>query len=155
MRQSTTAASSRTLLDQAVDDNGDKRPVYADSAYRSKEHRETLADAQIESQVCEKGTCGCPLSEEQKQSNQRKSNVIGLMNVVYNIRRLVQLLARDAKALARTLSASRVSCAHSNDDPYAFNNSNACMRFPLRSCAQGEGSRSGVRADDRACRNPA
>jgi transposase, IS5 family len=54
------------LLDQTVDDNGDKRPVYADSAYRSKEHEETLADAQIESQVCEKGTRGCPLSEEQK-----------------------------------------------------------------------------------------
>lgn len=51
------------LLDQTVDDNGEKRPVYADSAYRSKEHEETLADAQIESQVCEKGTRGCPLSE--------------------------------------------------------------------------------------------
>jgi IS5 family transposase len=76
------------------------------------------------------------LSEEQKQSNRRKSKVrariehifgaqqamggghlvgtlglarakvkIGLMNLVYNMRRLVQLLARDAKALARTLSA--------------------------------------------------
>jgi transposase, IS5 family len=123
------------LLDQTVDDNGDKRPVYADSAYRSKEHEETLADAEIESQVCEKGTRGCPLSEEQKQSNRRKSKVrarvehifgaqqamgghfvrtiglarakvkIGLMNLVYNMRRLVQLLKCEAAALARTLSA--------------------------------------------------
>ncbi|MGH8605288.1 MAG: transposase [Gammaproteobacteria bacterium] len=43
------------LLDQTVDDNGDKRPVYADSASHSKEHGETLADAQIESQGCERG----------------------------------------------------------------------------------------------------
>jgi IS5 family transposase len=34
-----------------------------------------LAEAEIESLVCEKGTCGCPLSEEQKQSNRRKSKV--------------------------------------------------------------------------------
>jgi IS5 family transposase len=123
-------------LDQAVDDNGDKRPVHADSAYRSKEHEATLVDAGIESQACEKGTRGCPSSEEQKQSNRRKSKVrvrvepifgaqhamgghlvrtiglarakveIGLMNLVYNMRRLVQLLDRDAKALARTPSAT-------------------------------------------------
>ena len=30
---------------------------------------------------------------------------IGLMNLVYDMRRLVQLLEHDAKALARTLSA--------------------------------------------------
>ena len=83
------------------------------------------------------GMCGgCPLIEEQKQSDRRKWKVrarvehifgaqqairghlvrtiglarakvkIGLMNVVYNMRRLVQLFARDAKALARTLSAA-------------------------------------------------
>ena len=43
---------------------------------------------------------------------------IGLMNLVYDMRRLVQLLERDAKALARTLSApSRVSYAHSSRKP--------------------------------------
>jgi len=85
---------------------------------------------------------GCALIEEQKQSDERKSKVwarvehifgaqqamgvhlvrtiglarakvkIGLMNLVYNMRRLVQLLARDANALARTLSA-----AHGNLRP--------------------------------------
>jgi hypothetical protein len=55
MRQSTTAVSSRiSWIKRSVDDNGHKRPVYADSAYRSIKHEETLADAQIESQVCEK-----------------------------------------------------------------------------------------------------
>jgi transposase, IS5 family len=85
-----------------------------------------LADADIESQVCEKGTRGKPLTEEQKQSNRTKSKVrarvehvlgaqaamgghlvrtiglqraevkMGLMNLVYNMKRLVQLIKRDA-----------------------------------------------------------
>jgi IS5 family transposase len=116
-----------TLLDHSEDAEGCKRPVYADSAYRSAEHEETLAQAGIESQVCEKGTRGAPLTEEQKASNRSKSTVrsriehvfgaqaqmgghivrtiglarakvkIGLMNLTYNLRRFVFLRRRDAQ----------------------------------------------------------
>jgi transposase, IS5 family len=63
------------LLNQTIDAEGGKRAVYADSAYRSEAQEQRLADADIESQVCEKGTCGKPLTEEQKQSNRTKSKV--------------------------------------------------------------------------------
>jgi IS5 family transposase len=48
------------LLDQAEDVDGNKRPVYADSAYRSKEHEEKLAADNLLSQICEKGSRGTP-----------------------------------------------------------------------------------------------
>lgn len=114
------------LLDHHEDEEGRKRPVYADSAYRSAEHEADLAMRQIESRICEKGTRNTPLTEEQKASNRSKSKVrarvehifgaqaamgghfvrtiglarakvkIGLLNLVYNMRRFVHLLARDA-----------------------------------------------------------
>ncbi len=121
------------LLDQSEAPDGNKRAVYADSAYRSQDQERRLADAQIDSQVCEKGTRGKPLTEEQKQANRTKSKVrarvehvfgaqaamgghlvrtiglqrakvkIGLMNLVYNMMRLVQLIKRDMKAVNRVL----------------------------------------------------
>jgi IS5 family transposase len=121
------------LLDQTIDADGNKRAVYADSAYRSEAQEQRLDDADIESQVCEKGTRGKPLTEEQKQSNRTKSKVrarvehvfgaqaamgghvvrtiglqranvkIGLMNLVYNMKRLIQLIKRDAKAVKQDL----------------------------------------------------
>jgi IS5 family transposase len=121
------------LLDPATDVDGNKRAVYADSAYRSEAQQQRLADADIESQVCEKGTRGKPLTEEQKLSNRTKSKVrarvehvfgaqaamgghvvrtiglqrakvkIGLMNLVYNMKRLIQLIKRDANAAKRDL----------------------------------------------------
>lgn len=86
-----------------------------------------MAIAKIESRICEKGTRSTPLTDEQKAANRIKSKVrapvehvfaaqaamgghlvrtigwarakvkIGLMNLVYNMRRLVQLLAREAR----------------------------------------------------------
>jgi len=121
------------LLDQATDADGNKRAVYADSAYRSEAQEQRLADADIESQVCEKGTRGKPLTEEQKLSNRTKSKVrarvehvfgaqaamgghvvrtiglqranvkIGLMNLVYNMKRLIQLIKRDANVVKQDL----------------------------------------------------
>jgi IS5 family transposase len=117
------------LLDHTVDAEGNKRPAYADSAYRSAAQESRLAEANIESQICEKGVRGKPLTEEQKQSNRKKSKVralvehvfgaqhamgghlvrtiglkrakvkIGLMNLVYNMVRLLQLIKRDAKVV--------------------------------------------------------
>jgi IS5 family transposase len=125
------------LLDQATDADGNKRAVYADSAYRSAAQEQRLTDAEIASQVCEKGTRSQPLTEEQKLSNRTKSKVrarvehvfgaqaamgghvvrtiglqrakvkIGLMNLAYNIVRLMQLLKRDVTAVKRDLMNSR------------------------------------------------
>lgn len=125
-----------TLLDHTPGDEGTKRTAYADSAYRSQEREQQLAEAGIKSQICEKGTRGHPLSEQQKTSNRNKSKVrarvehifgaqaamgghwvrtiglkraqvkIGMLNLVYNMKRLVQLLQRDARALACSLSTA-------------------------------------------------
>jgi len=116
------------LLDHATDEEGNKRAVYADSAYRSGEHEAMLAAGQFESQVHEKGSRNHPLTEEQKASNRIKSKTrarvehifgaqsamgghvvrtigiarakvkIGMMNLVYNMKRLGQLIKRDAQA---------------------------------------------------------
>jgi IS5 family transposase len=118
------------LLDQTVDAKGEKRTIYADSAYRCKDREETLAADGFESQIHEKGTRGHPLSDEQKTSNRAKSKTrarvehvfgaqhamgghlvrtiglararvkIGMMNLVYNMKRLVQLIKRDVSAAA-------------------------------------------------------
>ena len=116
------------LLDTKADGNGDKRPVYADSAYRSKEREASLAEQRIPSEICEKGNRSHPLTEEQKAANHQKSKVrsrvehvfgaqaqmgghivrtigllrakvkIGMMNLVYNMVRLTQLIRRDRKS---------------------------------------------------------
>ena len=116
------------LLDQTVDVEGKKRAAYADSAYRSKEREQTLAQDGFESHIHEKGTRGHPLTEEQKAANRIKSKTrvrvehvfgaqhamgghivrtiglarakvkIGMMNLVYNMKRLGQLLKREAQA---------------------------------------------------------
>lgn len=113
------------LLDHTTDNEGQKRAAYADSAYRSKEQEERLQANEIESQVCEKGTRGKPLTEEQKASNRQKSKtrarvehvfgaqaqmgghvvrIIGIararvkiafMNLAYNMRRFVLLCRRE------------------------------------------------------------
>ena len=107
---------------------GKKRAAYADSAYRSKEREQALVANGFESQIHEKGTRGHPLTEVQKASNRIKSKTrvrvehvfgaqhamgghivrtiglaraqvkIGMMNLVYNMKRLGQLLKRDAQA---------------------------------------------------------
>lgn len=113
------------LLDHSTDNEGQKRAAYADSAYRSKEQEERLQANEIESQVCEKGTRGKPLTEEQKASNRQKSKIrarvehvfgaqaqmgghvvriigiararvkIAFMNLAYNMRRFVLLCRRE------------------------------------------------------------
>ena len=115
------------LLDQGEDEEGTKRPVYADSAYRSKEKEAYLADAHIASHICEKGARGHPLTDEQRAANKAKSRIrvrvehvfaaqaqmgghvvrtigllraqvkIGMMNLVYNMVRFGQLLKRDGR----------------------------------------------------------
>jgi IS5 family transposase len=119
------------LLDtQTTDEQGRKRPVYADSAYRSEPRETQLSGLEVASHIHQKGTRAAPLTEAQKISNRRKSKVrarvehifgaqaamgghvvrtigierakvkIGLMNLAYNMKRLVQLTAIDARRLA-------------------------------------------------------
>ncbi len=115
------------LLDHSEDEGGKKRAIYADSAYRSQEKEASLATANIASQICEKGAHNYPLTAEQKASNTEKTRVwvrvehvfgaqaqmgghivrtigllraqvkIGMMNLVYNMVWLGQLLRRDGR----------------------------------------------------------
>ncbi len=107
-----------------------KRPVYADSAYRSAEREADLAKQDLESQIHEKGTRAAPLTDDQRAANRKKSTVrarvehifgaqaamdghvirtiglerakvkIGLLNLTYNMKRLVQLTAIATRRLA-------------------------------------------------------
>lgn len=107
---------------------GKKRAVSADSAYRSEEKEAMLVAVNIESRISEKGSRNHPLTAEQKALNTEKSRVrsrvehifgaqahmgshfvrtigilrasfkIGMMNLVYNMIRLGQLLKRDGIA---------------------------------------------------------
>lgn len=63
------------LLDQQPQEDGSKRAVFADSAYRSRERESQLAHADIPSRICEKGTRHCPLTDAQKAMNKVKSKV--------------------------------------------------------------------------------
>ena len=104
--------------------------MYANSAYRAAEREADLAKRGLESQIHEKGTRAAPLTEDQKASNQKKSTVrtrvehifgtqavmdghvirtiglehakikIGLLNLTYNMKRLVQLIANETRRLA-------------------------------------------------------
>jgi IS5 family transposase len=115
------------VLDEAAQEDGSKRAVYADSAYRSQERESQLAAACIVSEICEKGARDRPLTELQKAMNTVKSKVrsrvehifgaqaqmgghivrtigylrarlkIGMMNLVYNMVRLGQLHKRDRR----------------------------------------------------------
>jgi IS5 family transposase len=120
------------LLDQEAQEDGSKRAVYADSAYRSQEKEAQLAAAEIPSQICEKGARGYPLTDVQKATNRTKSKVrarvehvfgaqaqmgghfvrtigllrarvkIGMMNLVYNMMRMIQLQKRDGRGAPAT-----------------------------------------------------
>jgi IS5 family transposase len=129
------------LLDQTIDSGDKKRPIYADSAYRSKDQEESLAGNGFESQIHEKRTRWHPLTDEQKASNRIKSKTralvervfgtqhamgghlvstigivrsrvkIGTMNLVYIMRRLVQLIKRDAIKASPPEDSIRISAS--------------------------------------------
>jgi len=116
------------LLDHGETPEGNKRPSDADSAYRSEERETERARQGLRSEIHEKGARNHPLTEQQKESNRVKSKVrarvehifgaqaqmgghwvrtiglarakvkIGMMNLVYNMKRLGQLLKRDGGA---------------------------------------------------------
>lgn len=136
------------LLDHTVDGQGKKRPAYADSAYRSAQREADLAAAGIDSQIHEKGVKGTPLNEAQQASNRVKSKTrarvehvfgaqaamgghivrtiglerakvkVGMMNLVYNMVRLGQLLHRDAQA---AIKQAATCCANARQGEVAPN----------------------------------
>ena len=73
LTQEVTAASvhdsqpTDTLLRES--DKG--QPLFADNAYVGKE--ETLEKYRMMEEICEKDYCGHPLTEEQRDTNRRKS----------------------------------------------------------------------------------
>lgn len=105
------------VFEQILDADNSRADVWADSAYRSKEKEESLSELGYRSQVHRKGQRGTPLSDRSKKANTKKSTVrcrvehifgsqsnlrkkairsigiirartdIGLMNIVYNMRR--------------------------------------------------------------------
>ena len=107
-----------------------RRPVYADSAYRSAEREADLARRGLENQIHEKGTRAAPLTDAQKAANRKKTSVrarvepifgaqaamnghvvrtiglerakvkIGWLNLTYNMKRRVQLSAMETLLLA-------------------------------------------------------
>ena len=93
------------LLDQSEDADGDKRPAYADSAYRSKEQEARLEAAGIESQVCEKGSRGHPLTEEQKAANHKKSKTRSRVEHVFGAQ--AQMGGGGSGHLVRTIGIAR------------------------------------------------
>lgn len=130
------------LLDEREDAEGEKRAVYADSAYHCNEREQKLAVDGFDSQIHETGTRGHPLREEQKAANRVKSQTrvqgepvfgaqhamgghvvrtiglvrakvkIGVLNLVYSMKRLAQLVKRDVSAaMAQVNPHGRAACA--------------------------------------------
>lgn len=69
------AVHDSQAMDEILDTQNKERAVYADSAYRSAEREETLQAQDMKSEICEKGTRGHPLTEEQIAANRTKSKV--------------------------------------------------------------------------------
>lgn len=63
------------LLDKQAYVNGNKRPVNADSAYRSKKREAELVKQNISGQICDKRSRGHPQGDKQKADTQQKSEV--------------------------------------------------------------------------------
>jgi hypothetical protein len=93
------------LLDQTSQEDGNKRAVYADSAYRSQEHEAKLAGDNLPSWICEKGTRGHPLTDAQKESNRIKET--GISQTQLRILPVYPHALREMQILEVPLSVSR------------------------------------------------
>jgi transposase, IS5 family len=63
---------SQALAD-LIDETDEGETLWADSAYTGQKQEEVISNAKMKNQVCEKGYRNHPLTEEQKQSNRKKS----------------------------------------------------------------------------------
>ena len=119
-RWTATAANvhDSQVLDELLDTDNTSAEVWADSAYRSRDQQQSLAEQGFRSHIHRKGQAGKPLSERANEANRKRSKVrarvehifgqhaamggklvrtigitrakfkIGMMNLVYNIRRM-------------------------------------------------------------------
>jgi len=62
-------------LEELLDDSDKGQDLHADSAYTGEEQEKTIAKYEMNNQVNEKGYRNKPLTEEQKESNRRKSKI--------------------------------------------------------------------------------
>ncbi len=106
------------VFEELLDKNNTSGSVWADSAYRCAERENTLAKANYRSQIHRKATRKRPLNDREKKANHKRSKVrarvehvfaqqtnrlirtigqtraevkIGMMNLVYNMRRMAWL----------------------------------------------------------------
>jgi IS5 family transposase len=106
------------LFEALLDEHNGSADVWADSAYRSAEREAELRQARYRSHIHRKGTRGRPLNAREQEANRKRSSVrarvehvfaqqvnrlvrtigleraavkIGMMNLVYNMRRLAWL----------------------------------------------------------------
>jgi IS5 family transposase len=116
------------LLPELIDRNNTASEVWADTAYRSKANEKHLADNGLRSQIHRKKPKGKPISRRTARANGRKSTIrsavkhvfarqkgpmglfirtiglarartkIGLVNLVYNMKRMAWLTAQTAPA---------------------------------------------------------
>lgn len=116
------------VLDDLLDENNTSKDVWADSAYRSREQEERLRAKKYRSHIQRKARRNKPLTERERQGNRSRAKVrvrvehvfgaqcatraklvrciglkrsalaIGMMNLVYNMRRLCYLQGVSAPA---------------------------------------------------------
>jgi IS5 family transposase len=70
-----TAASvhDSQVIDKLIDEKDKGEKLYADSAYTGQKQEVIIESKEMENEVCEKGTKGKALTEEQKLNNREKS----------------------------------------------------------------------------------
>ena len=127
------------LLDELLDEDNSSKDVWADSAYRSGEQEQRLRDRKYRSHIQRKGERNKPLTRWEQQGNRTRATVrvehvfgaqcatrtklirciglerstlaIGMMNLVYNLRRLCYLEGVNAPCLTGNRD-KRVSKRH-------------------------------------------
>ena len=120
-RFTVTSASvhDSQVMDELLDENNSSRALWADSAYRSAKRERELKDSGYRSHIHRKGSRKRALTEREQEANRKRSTVrsrvehvfaqqqnrivrtigkeraavkIGMMNIVYNMRRLAFLI---------------------------------------------------------------
>ena len=116
------------LLDKLLDEDNTSKAIWADSAYRSREQEARLREKNYRSHIQRKGSRNQPLTDREKQGNRSRAKIrvrvehvfgaqcatrtklrrciglkrsalaIGMMNLVYNMRRLCYLQGVSAPA---------------------------------------------------------
>ncbi len=118
---SDAALNDRRLLSDVLDDTNTSRALWADANYRSREQEAWLKQNGYRSQIQRQGQANKPLTERQQVANHKRSKIrvrvehifaqqrwngrtvrtigperaafkIGMMNLVYNMQRLVWLV---------------------------------------------------------------